>query len=295
MGRGSQRRFTPATSMGLMAFVAAASLSLVDPWNLPGGLVLPTSVLPLVFFVSICFAAPFFPSWGFFLPVAIRGSQERAVVALTFDDGPDPATTPQLLDLLARHGVRAAFFVVGRRAAAYPHLVARIRNAGHEVGNHSMTHDPLLMLRSTAVLEREIADCQRILEGQGIQPLAFRPPVGITNPKLGPVLERLGLGCVCFRCRPADFGNRAIERLGERVLQAVAPGDIVLLHDVAPHPTGSVGEWLAEIDRILDGLKARNLSVVPLSQLLGRPLMAAGPSLRQGPVAQPAPAQASGT
>lgn len=286
------RRPTRAQAAGLAALAVGAGLSLLDPWPLPLGLALSPAALPLLLFLVLCVAAPFFPGWSFFLPVVTRGSRARAAVALSFDDGPDPAVTPALLDLLARHRTRASFFVVGRNALEQPALMTRLREEGHEVGNHSMGHDPLLMLRPLARLEREVAECQAVLQAQGFRPLAFRPPVGITNPRLPGVLERLGLECVCFSCRPRDFGNRTIDRLAAKVLGAVRPGDIVLLHDVAPRPPATAEAWLREVEGILEGLKARGLSIVPLSELLGRPLTAPTPEGAAARPQEPGPARA---
>ncbi|MBI5446470.1 MAG: polysaccharide deacetylase family protein [Deltaproteobacteria bacterium] len=81
------------------------------------------AAIPLAIFVVLCFAAPSFPGWSFFLPILSAGPRSRGAVTLTFDDGPDPLTTLPLLDLLARYGVKAAFFVVGERAEAHPRLI----------------------------------------------------------------------------------------------------------------------------------------------------------------------------
>jgi peptidoglycan/xylan/chitin deacetylase (PgdA/CDA1 family) len=284
-------RVSRAQASGIGALLCAVALSSCEPLPFPLGLLLAPSALPLTAFIAVCVAAPFFPSWSFFLPIVSHGPRDRAAVALSFDDGPDPATTPALLDLLARHGAQAAFFVIGRNAEKHPELMERIRAAGHEVGNHSMSHDPILMLRSAAVLETEIAHCQAILVAQGIQPLAFRPPVGITNPRLVAVLTRLGLGCVCFSCRPADFGNRRVAGLSERVLRDAGNGDIVLLHDVAPQQGVAVEAWLKEIEAVIGGLRSRGLELVPISELIGLPLMA----LQSGERATVRPAHAEGT
>ncbi len=252
-----------AHAAALSAFALSGALAFVAPW---------LAVFPLAAFVLACAVAPYFPTWSFFLPTATRGSRARPEVALTFDDGPDPRTLRPLLELLAREKVTATFYVVGRRAAAEPGLLREAISGGHEIGNHSQTHDPLLMLRSIPRLQREVQECQDVLAEVGVEPLTFRPPVGITNPRLLPVLERLRLRCVAFSCRPLDFGNRRMEKLGERVLRRVRAGDIVLLHDSLP-PEVAVTSWLDEVAAILAGLRARGLSIVPLSKLLGAPVM----------------------
>lgn len=232
------------------------------------------SALPLVIYVIMCVASSVRPASRFFLPVISRGHTGKKIVAVTFDDGPDPATTERLLDLLSRHAIRAAFFIPGRRALQYPELVKKILARGHDIGNHSHSHDPFLMLRRTAFMDREIASAQQTLATFGIVPLTFRPPVGATNPKLWRILIRLGLVCVTFSCRAGDFGNRRIKGLAGRILRHVKPDDIILLHDVMPRKGMDVDGWLAEIEQIITGLKDKGLSIASLAEVIGQPVMA---------------------
>ena len=204
-------------------------------------------VIPLGFFVLLCLVAPFLPGFGFFLPVISRRQTVFRVVALTFDDGPDPDVTPQLLELLRRHGVPATFFVAGARAEQHPELIREILARGHTLGNHSYHHDLLLMLRSRAKLHEEVARTQDALSAFAIRPLIFRPPVGITNPRLLGVLRELGMYCVTFSCRALDRGNRRIAGLAAIILKKVCAGDIILLHDVAPKGGKGIEEWFGEM------------------------------------------------
>ncbi|MFA6414088.1 MAG: polysaccharide deacetylase family protein [Syntrophales bacterium] len=261
---GKMGTIPPAVPAGLAAMLLALVLAVVRvEW----------AAVPLFIFVVLCVAAAFRPEYGFILPVVSRGRTGRSAVALTFDDGPDPATTPVLLQLLGRHGVRGAFFVTGERAGQYGHLIAAILERGHDVGNHSYSHDPFLMLRRTERLLREIASTQTLLRRFGISPLAFRPPVGIANSKLANVLLKVGIYCVIFSCRAGDFGNRRIHGLAEKILKKVKADDIILLHDVRPLNASGVEGWLHEVDLILVGLKNKGLEVIPLSELIARPVM----------------------
>ncbi len=267
------------------AFVSAALLALVHPL---------AAAIPLALFVLACLIAPFFPGWGFFLPTTTHGPRTRRAVAITFDDGPDPRTSKALLGLLAREKVPATFFLVGRSVAAHPTLVREIVEAGHEIGNHSQTHDPFLMLRSCRRLEADIGECQAVLARAGVTPLVFRPPVGITNPRLLGALRSHGLACITFSCRPLDFGNRRLKGLKHRVLGSVRPGDIVMLHDRLP-PGAPVAPWLEEVTGILEGLREKGLRVAPLSELVGFPVMrthppAPGDAASRVPLAPPGPA-----
>ena len=229
--------------------------------------------LPMVLFLALCATAPFIQRLNFFLPIITHGDRTKKQVALTFDDGPDPATTPQLLNLLSTTGTKVTFFVIGQKALDYPELIREILAHGHQIGNHSLKHDNFLMLRRTKVLRSEIDQCQKVLRSFGIRPLVFRPPVGITNPKLAKVLAGLELVCLGFSCRAVDFGNRRIIGLKESILKKVRGGDIIMLHD--RHPAADIGveTWLAEVEGVLAGVKSRGFDLVPLSDLIEQPVM----------------------
>jgi peptidoglycan/xylan/chitin deacetylase (PgdA/CDA1 family) len=150
------------------------------------------------------------------------------LLALTFDDGPDPASTPELLDALARHGMRATFFLVGSRAARHPELVARIAAEGHEIGNHSWDH-PALSILPPREVARQIRRARAALEPHGAA--LMRPPYGALSLATSLVARALGYRVVtwsvaCGDARGADAGTVAA-----RILKAAAPGAIVLLHD----------------------------------------------------------------
>ena len=259
-----QSRFSPAERSGLLAFLAALILGAVD---------LRLATVPLTLFLMLCALAPFLPRAGFFFPVISRGRTAQSVVAITFDDGPDPATTPRLLALLAEYRMPATFFVTGRRAAAYPDLVRAILAQGHEVGNHTFHHNNVRMFWQSASLTHEIAATQQALAPLGIIPVAFRPPVGITTPVMGKVLQRQGLYAVNFSCRALDRGNRNISRLSKTILARIKPDDIVLLHDSKPDQDPRVAHWIGEVESILKGISERGLTALPLSRLIGRPVM----------------------
>ena len=254
---------SPAHIAGFAAFHLYVILLFVD---------IRTAPLPLLAFLLACAVAPFLPRVGFFLPIVGRGKPGEKGVALTFDDGPDPEVTPLLLDLLDRHAVSATFFVTGERAARHPSILRDILSRGHAIGNHSYHHFPFLMLKGIRTLRREIESTQSLLAGFGIVPLAFRPPVGITNPLLWRVLLEQGMYCVNYSCRAVDIGNRRIGRLSETVLKAVSRGDIIALHDVAPRHAGPE-RLIAEFDALLRGLKEKGPEVVPLDRLIGREVM----------------------
>jgi len=257
-------RFSPAHIFAFGSFFAAILLYFIDVW---------LSVVPLAIFLLTCTVAPFLPRSNFFLPVVSRGISGKKAVALTFDDGPDPFSTPALLRLLSRHETKATFFVTGKNASAHPELIAEILSERHAIGNHSYSHDNFIMLKSSKTLMREIQSTQDILSKFGITPFAFRPPVGITNPKLWKVLQELGMYNVNFSCRAIDGGNRWIKNLSNRILKRIQPDHIIALHDIKAGDDADFSYWLNEIELILSGIREMGFAIYPLSQLIGRPVM----------------------
>ncbi len=260
----------PGEWIGAAAFGLALLLALADP---------RLATVPLAGFVILSLAAPLTTRFGYFMPVVRRGISGKRAVALTFDDGPDPETTPILLDLLERRGVRAAFFVTGKRAESHPELIREILNRGHEIGNHTYHHDNLIMLRPARVLRREIQRTQEILARFGVIPLAFRPPVGIISPRLPQVLQGSEVFAALFSRRAGDAGNRRVKGIARRLLRGVRPDDILLLHDIRPPNRSLARDWILEVERLLNGLERRGLAVLPLSELIGRRVMRRADSL----------------
>ncbi len=124
-----------------------------------------------------------------------------------------------------------------------------------------------------AVLYREVYEAQVVLRKMGIEALAFRPPVGIINPKLPSILDRLGLFCVTFSCRAMDAGNFRVKNLAARILKKLKGDDIILLHDKTPRRSEDHPVLFEEIENLLTGIQERGFCVVPLSELINREIM----------------------
>jgi peptidoglycan/xylan/chitin deacetylase (PgdA/CDA1 family) len=244
--------------------------------SLAAGVFFVNSLLAIVialFYILLCVAATFSYQSNFYLPVISRGNTGQNLVVLTFDDGPDEPTTRQILELLDKYAVKATFFVSGVNALKNPELIKEIISRGHTIGNHSFHHNPFLMLGSYNYLYQEVFRAQEVLKDMGVNAMAFRPPVGIISPKLPLVLSKLGLFCVTFSCRAGDAGNRNIKNLSMRILKKVKADDIILLHDVPPRSEEDSTVLISVIEKILQGLFAKDLKVAPLSDLIGREVM----------------------
>lgn len=161
----------------------------------------------------------------------VRVTHDRSTLALTFDDGPNPAVTPALLDLLGRHDVRATFFLMGQRVRAFPSLAREIAARGHVIGNHTETHANLFLLSSERV-RQELDLCREAIESATDFKLRWmRPPFGVRGPQLGRVVRKLGYAGVTMWSRWArDWKPQPAKRVIHR-LRRVIGGDIVLLHD----------------------------------------------------------------
>jgi peptidoglycan/xylan/chitin deacetylase (PgdA/CDA1 family) len=189
-------------------------------------------------------------------PVAAVEVKVTAVTAgssvfLTFDDGPDPTWTPQVLDVLAKHGVKATFCMVGRYARANPGLVQRVVAEGHALCNHTENHAALDTLSADAV-EAEIAAAQSSIQAAaGRAPGVFRIPYGRGSATVSAVAGTLGLSILGWNVDPSDYARPGTEQLVARVSQAVRPGAIVLLHDGGSDRSQTV----AALDRLIPMLK----------------------------------------
>ncbi|MEP2774318.1 MAG: polysaccharide deacetylase family protein [Luteolibacter sp.] len=166
---------------------------------------------------------------------------------LTLDDGPDPETTPAVLDLLDAHGAKATFFLIGERAAKYPELVREIHRRGHGIGNHSWSH-PRAIFWCLGPLRtwREISRCQQVLtEITGEAPQWFRAPVGHYNFFVHPVLKQEGLGLLSWSSRGFDGGGLPLEDVKRRIRETADEGGIVLAHEGTPYAVEVVADVLA--------------------------------------------------
>lgn len=228
----------------------------------------------LAAFVIMCAAGAVLGQSGFFLPVICKGPKNSSSVALTFDDGPHPETTPALLELLGRWNAPATFFVTGQKAEKHPEIIQQILAAGHCIGNHTHSHDVFVMLKPAGKLDAEIDKTQNILARFNIRPTAFRPPAGVVNPKLRAMLEKYKMRCILYSCRGPDMGNRRIKGLAARIGCKVRAGDIILLHDGHPGTARfDPRQWLAEMEKILILLSQKGLILQSVSGLTGMPVM----------------------
>lgn len=203
---------------------------------------------------------------------SVRASVFRAaatsepVVALTFDDGPDPLYTPRILDVLDRYKARATFFVLGTQAEAHPELLRAIVQRGHEVGTHGYRHTNLTRLKPEVVA----ADLKRaddlIAAAVGSRPRDLRPPYGFLSPTVLVEAGKLGYRIILWTDEhdPRDWTRPAAAEIARRSLQRIEKGMILLLHDSG----GNREQTVKALPLILERLRDQGYQVVTVDELL---------------------------
>lgn len=187
--------------------------------------------------------------------------------AITFDDGPSATYTPRVLDLLARHGARATFFVLAGHALRHPDLVRRQLGEGHEIGLHGRYHLPPLVLPDRLLGHELRAAAGGIERAFGVRPRWYRAPFGLLTPAQAEAIARWGFSPVLGDVYPEDAQNPGAERIVSRTLPRLRAGSILILHDASVFGDGSREQTIAAADAILRAAADRGLRAVPVGEL----------------------------
>lgn len=195
--------------------------------------------------------------------IVYQGHNDEYKIALTFDDGPHPLYTAQILDILSEYHVPATFFVIGENVERYPELLERALSEGHEIGNHTQTH-PLKNL-SKEQMEEEISACE-VTIGECIDrcPRLFRPPGGIISQTVMTLADDHQYRVILWSIDTRDWAHTPVEKITQTVLDEVDAGDIILMHDgiEVDSPTPSA------LRILIPALLARGYHFVTVSDLL---------------------------
>ena len=224
---------------------------------------------PIVFYLGLVFVylgisvgMAFFSSSGFhYSNVLSHGDRSKPLLALTFDDGPDPGSTPIVLDILKKHRIKAAFFIIGKKIAGNEALLQRISDEGHITGNHSWSHSFFWDFYSAGRMAEEIR--QNILETKkitGKRMNLFRPPYGVINPMVAKAISKNGVKVVGWSFRSFDTASVSPESLLKKTTAGIRPGDILLFHDSSKLTAGI-------LDKIIVSLQGRGFSFISLDEM----------------------------
>lgn len=187
-------------------------------------------------------------------------------IALTFDDGPDEVYTPRILDILKEHRVKATFFVVGIQSAKYPHILKRIHEEGHAIGNHSWNHADLSKI-SLERIQQEIQDTDALIEKTiGIQPTMVRAPYGAVSDKLKKLLNQTNRPLIGWSIDPRDWAGTSAAHILQNVKSHTKPGAIVLMHSFGGK-NGNLDNTVEALPEIIAQLKLDGYQMVTVPQL----------------------------
>lgn len=185
--------------------------------------------------------------------------QGQRVVALTFDDGPNPATTPQVLDILARYNAKATFYVLGSAIEGNHSILTRMVQEGHELGNHTWDHSKLPGLSADQITWQFNSTTDAIKAVTGVTPKTFRPPYGATNATVRSLTDMTQM---LWTVDTLDWKNRSTEAIMANIQASVHPGGVILMHDI--HPT-----TMNALPTVMDYLVSQGYSFVTVSELYG--------------------------
>jgi len=200
---------------------------------------------------------------------SLPGSTKQ--IALTYDDGPNDPHTLRLLEVLARHNVRATFFLIGRYVEQRPDIVREIVKAGHVVGNHTFTH-PLLTLKSESETRDELTRCRTAIQNAiGNHSNLFRPPFGGRRPATLRVARELGLEPVMWNITGYDWSAPPAATIEKKVSRWIRGGDVVLLHDGGHKAMGADrSQTVQATDHLITKYDAEGYEFKTISEMLAR-------------------------
>ena len=205
------------------------------------------------------------PYGNFYGNVQNTMASEKKIVALTFDDGPYPPYTQELLAVLAEENVKATFFMVGANAAAHPEVARQVAQAGHAIGVHTLNHVDLLKMDKKQQTYQIAVGKLVLQEITGVEPRLFRPPHGFRDWQIMKIAAGTGLKTVNWSILSKDWLNPAPEEIARRTLEQVKPGSIILLHDGdSPYNKMPRANTVQAVGMIIKELKKQGYEFVTL-------------------------------
>jgi len=181
-------------------------------------------------------------------------------IALTFDDGPDPRYTPDILKILDNYNIKATFFVTGEKSKQYPHLLQAIKDHGHSVANHTMTHPKLTRLTQKQLAYQILGTNAIVKKEIGITPVCLRHPFGMYNKRVLTFAYNHDMSVINWDLNSFDYNRKGTKKLTQWVLKESKPGYVILLHDGG----GNRSQTVAALPAIIEGFQQRGLGFDPI-------------------------------
>ncbi len=227
----------------------------VSYWSIPSFWFLIITYILL--FGALVSLGSYFIGLNFF----VRSEQKGAGIVFTFDDGPAPEFTPQILDILKKYNVKAIFFIIGKEAEKHPELLKRIDAEGHLIGNHSYSHSNFIPFFRAKKLQNDFEKSRTIIGGIiNKKPNYIRPPFGVTSPRYTKMMRKVNFVSVGWSFRSYDTTENDAAVLARKTLQAIAKNDkaILLFHD-------TMEVTVKALPKILEKLKSNGTEIASLS------------------------------
>ena len=221
------------------------------------------SYLILLFAYSLLlFWGSYFVGSNFYFNIICSAKTEKKQIAISFDDGPLPEFTPQVLQVLKEYNVPAAFFCIGKKVQEHEELFKRIIEQGHLVGNHSYSHHKWFDLFSANKMYADLQMMDDIMKKiTGLKPRLFRPPYGVTNPNLKKAVIKGNYIPIGWNIRSFDTVIKDEQKLLQKVTSLLKPGAVVLFHDTAKATPGILSEFILQV-------RSSGYEIVRLDKLL---------------------------
>jgi peptidoglycan-N-acetylglucosamine deacetylase len=193
-----------------------------------------------------------------------HGNTQLPEIALTFDDGPNPPYTNQILSILQHYKVKATFFCVGTQVARYSELVKQEYQQGHTIGNHTWGHPNMPTLSDASIIWQLTTAGDAILRATGVRPVLFRPPYGAVSSNVLTYANYFGLTVIQWNVDPRDWSLPGVDVIYARVLAQTSAGSIILLHDGG----GDRSQTVAALPMIITWFQAHNFHFVTIPRLV---------------------------
>jgi peptidoglycan/xylan/chitin deacetylase (PgdA/CDA1 family) len=193
---------------------------------------------------------------------------EEAKIALTFDDGPHPGSTPLILETLEKFHVPATFFMVGKHIVSHTKIAEAVVKGGQEIGNHTYTHALLPLIQDTQIRKEIMRTHELLKKLAGYPPRFLRPPQGAFTKRSLDIVEELGYKTVVGDVYPRDPHRPGTQRIIQRVLDRTVPGSIIILHDGGSSKNADRSQTVEATKEIVPRLQDKGFTFVTVSQLL---------------------------